>query len=523
MLKAFLGFVVSVVVLLSSVYVPPAYAASADVMITQIQAGGSGAATQEFIVLYNNSSDELDMAGWCLTHKNAVAIACFSIEPGQSKYLPAYGHAVIVSAAFAATFPSVHFSLVYVPLSQSSGSITGGSDTISLIDHNGIIDSYNWTTSIPGGMQFERHKLSAEPSVYVDTDTSSDWSITTPSTIPPDETQLVTTPVDVCPNVTGNQNAIPLGMEIDGTGGCSDSLIIPLSITELLPNAVGIDTGNEFIEFYNPNDFEVNLFGFLLSIGPQLNNSFSFPAGEYISAHSYKSFSNNQIPFTLLNTTAKVVLTTSDGRTVSEIPDYIDPKEGASWALINEVWRYTHSPTPGAKNIFMFNNLSDDSMTILPCATNQYRSPDTNHCRLIATSNVAPCKDNQYRSEETNRCRTISVDAKIIVACSEGEERNATTNRCRKIVSAAAPAACKEGQERNLETNRCRTIVKMPTAEYAVPGTKAENTGNWYVWGAIAVLFTLAVGYAVWEWHHELGTLLHRLKKGVLRFARLHK
>ncbi len=523
MLKAFLGFVVSVVVLLSSAYVPPAYAASADVMITQIQAGGSGAATQEFIVLYNNSSQELDMAGWCLTNKNGAAIACFGVELGQSRYLPAYGHAVIVSAPFAAAFPSVRFSLTYLPLSQSSGSITGGSDTISLINHDGVIDMHTWTSSIPGGMQFERHKLSAEPSIYTDTDASTDWSITGPSTIPPDETQLVTTPVDVCPNITGDQGVVPVGMEIDGTGGCSNSLIIPLSITELLPNAIGSDTGNEFIELYNPNNFEVNLAGYLLSIGPQLNDSFSFPAGVFISAHSYKSFLNSQIPFSLLNTTTKVALTTTDGRAVSEIPDYIDPKEGTSWALVNEVWRYTHSPTPGAKNIFMFSNLTDDSMTIQPCAANQYRSPDTNRCRLITTSNVVPCKDNQYRSEETNRCRTISAEAKIIVACSEDEERNAITNRCRKIISPTAPATCKEGQERNLDTNRCRTIAKMPTAEYAVLGAKAENTGNWYVWVAIGALFVLAIGYAIWEWHHEIGTLLYRLKARVLRFARLRK
>ena len=523
MLKAFLGFVVSVVVLLSSAYVPPAYAASADVMITQIQAGGSGAATQEFVVLYNNSSHELDMAGWCLTNKNAVAIACFSVELGQSRHLPAYGHTVVVSAPLAAVFPSVHFGLVYLPLSQSSGSITGGSDTISLINHNGVIDSHTWTSTIPGGMQFERHKLSAEPNIYIDTDTISDWSITTPSTIPPDETQLVTTPIDVCPNITGDQTTVPLGMVIDGTEGCSNSLIIPLSITELLPNAVGSDTGNEFIELYNPNNFEVNLSGYLLSTGLQKNNSFSFPAGEFISAGSYKSFSNSQIPFTFLNTTMKVVLTTIDGRMVSELPDYVDPKEGTSWALINEGWRYTNSPTPGAKNIFTFSTMIDDSMIIQPCAANQYRSLDTNHCRLTATSNVAPCKDNQYRSEETNRCRTILSEAKIIVACSEDEERNATTNRCRKIVSATTPAACKEGQERNLDTNRCRTIVKMPTAEYAVPAAKAENTGNWYVWGAIAVLFLLAVGYAIWEWHHEIGLLLYRLKARMLRFARPHK
>src|SRR4051812_31864888 len=106
MLKVFLGCVVSVVVLLSSAYVPldgpRAYAASANVLMTQIQAGGIGAATQEFIVLYNNSAAEVDVTGWCLTNKSGVSIACLNAPlQGQAIYLPAYKHATIVSSALA--------------------------------------------------------------------------------------------------------------------------------------------------------------------------------------------------------------------------------------------------------------------------------------------------------------------------------------------------------------------------------------------------------------------------------------
>jgi len=142
MLKVFLGFVVSVVVLLASAYVPSvghrAYATSATVLITEIQAGATGAATKEFIVIYNNSPDEVDISGWCLTNKSNVTIVCFAApSAGQALYLPGYKHAVAASTALSSTLLPGTVTSAYIPTSQSSGSITGSSDTISLIDHTG--------------------------------------------------------------------------------------------------------------------------------------------------------------------------------------------------------------------------------------------------------------------------------------------------------------------------------------------------------------------------------------------------
>jgi len=522
MLKAFLGYVVSVVVLLSSAYVTPTYAASATVLMTHIQAGGAGAATQEFIVLYNTTASRVAISNWCLTNKSNVAFACFSTDVGQTRFLPAYGHAIIASAAFATAFPTTHFSLVYTPISQSSGSITGGSDAVSLVNDGGIVDVHAWTTSIAGGMQFERRKIGGDPVVYVDTDVAADWSMTVPTSIPPDETETITTIIDLCPNIGGDQTSVPSAMEVNSIGECVEHVVVPLSITEILPNAAGTDTDNEFIELYNPNDVPVALAGYKLYVGPQLEGAYDFPTGAVLPAHSYQAFTNADIPFTLLNSSSRVVLKTQDGRAVFDVPAYTSPEDGVSWALIDELWQYTYSPTPGLMNVLAANPI-DDIPLLQACAANQYRSIETNRCRLIATSNATPCKDGQYRSEETNRCRNIAADAKAVTPCDEGEERNAETNRCRKIVAATAQTPCKEGQARNPDTNRCRTITKMPDAGYKAVGGNIENTGSWYVWVAIGALLLLAIGYAIWEWHHEIGKYFLRSKDHVLRFARLRK
>jgi hypothetical protein len=533
MLKVFLGFMVSVVVLLSSAYAfwtaPRASATSVSVLITHIQAGGIGAPTQEFIVLYNNSADEVNVTGWCLTNKSGATIACLNPPMiGQTIYLPAYQHAIVVSQSL--TSSAVTATTLYVPLSQSNGSITGSSDTISLVDSmNHVVDSQVWTSSISAGMQFERHGAGA-PVVYADTDTAMDWSITVPSSLAIDETEINTTIADICPNIEGIQAVLPPGKEIAISGDCIARAVVVLTLSEILPNATGADDGNEFIELFNPNSKAISLSEYELYIGPHYENTYYFPADVTIEPGGYVSFTNAEIPFTLLNSSSQVRLTLRDGSIIGEVPAYTDPKDGQSWANIDDEWQYTNQPTPGSRNLAMDDSIIVPAVTPelipQPCAVNQYRSTDTGRCRLtnnLVVASVIPCKDGYYRSEETNRCRVATSNVKKITPCGVGEERNLETNRCRKIAVAVTPVACKDGQERNPDTNRCRTITNMPNADYGVLGAETKGDGRWYVWATVGGVVLVALGYAVWEWHDELGKFFRKQYIYILRFARLRK
>ena len=115
------------------------------------------------------------------------------------------------------------------------------------------------------------------------------------------------------------------------------------------------------------------------------------------------------------------------------------------------------------------------------------------------------------------------MDDKTVTLCKADEERNPDTNRCRKIATSSVPAPCKEGQERNPDTNRCRTITKMPNADYAVLGAETKNSGNWYAVAAISGVMILALGYAIWEWHDEIGKFFKKRFKFIARFARIRK
>ena len=329
---------------------------------------------------------------------------------------------------------------------------------------------------------------------------------------------------DICPNIGGIQTGIPDGYKIEtsNTGNSCLLDLLPLKITELLPNPIGSDVGGEFIEIFNPNANDVSLSNYVLNVGSSVSN-YVFPTGSIIGVGKYISFSNDDIKFTLVNTTGKIDLMSADGQVIDETPAYINPNDGMAWALINEVWQYTDQPTPGGANIASTVKLISDPMSVSrlePCAANQYRSLETNRCRLISTSNstLAPCKDGQYRNEETNRCRSIASNVTALAPCKTGQERNPDTNRCRSVAAvlgASNLAPCKAGQERNPDTNRCRNVAgAMLKADYA-PEQTSQSSGNSIMWWSLAAVGSVAIVYGLWEWRQEITGLAKKIKSVV--------
>jgi hypothetical protein len=223
-------------------------------------------------------------------------------------------------------------------------------------------------------------------------------------------------------------------------------------------------------------------------------NSYHFPADLYIKARQYLKFSNDDVKFTLVNSSSRVRLRAIDNTYINETSIYNNSDTGVSWALIDDVWQFTNRPTPGGAN---WTAIIEPVVIIKP------------------KSSLVPCKDGQYRSEETNRCRNIVSDVASLVPCAEGQERNPATNRCRSvsaILSASDLKPCDVGQERNPETNRCRNITTMPTADYK-PEQVNESSNNNILYWSMGIIGLVAVGYGVWEWHVELLKFFRRLLK----------
>jgi len=453
-------------------------------------------------VLYNNSSFEADVTNWCLTNKSAIKFACFAAaSQDEISIIPAYSYATIVSPKAVHNDNQANYSLIYEPSTGSSGSIVASADTVSLVDaDNQLIDQFTWASSISSSQQWTRTKLSLLPGFFIDTDASIDWQKVVFSDFPLGQLQYRLLDPETPP-----EQPIEEPAEEPGEGPDTDpqpEAPLPATITELLPNALGTDTGNEFIEIYNPSkQFSISLNGYKLAVGPVLEKVITL--AEYIlKPGEYKIFTNAELGYSLLNTSSRVTLFMPNGDIASEVPMYSSPPDGESWALVDEVWQYSNQPTPGALNVGDLSNDDEDEAETLSSVT----------------TTPKPCAANQYRSTETNRCRLISSAASSTpAACKVGQLRNLETGRCKAITSTTT-TTCKEGQERNPETNRCRNVKQLSTATYAVKGatTKQQGGMGWYMWAAVGGIVLLIVGYAVWEWRDELKKLLEAIK---MKFA----
>lgn len=195
---------------------------------------------------------------------------------------------------------------------------------------------------------------------------------------------------------------------------------------------------------------------------------------------------------------------------------------GKSWAYdsVESVWKWAIPAPYSADNSFVTPGMGDimplATSTLKPCADNQYRSLETNRCRLIETlsSTLMPCKDGQYRSEETNRCRSIAMAAAAVLKpCQDDQFRNPATGRCKKIASTDdLPQPCPAGKERNPATNRCRNVVStdLPTTAFAVEPLK-QGAKSFVGWWALGGVGAVAAGYATWEWRRELKQVIQKV------------
>ena len=570
-LRGILCFLLVLTNVLPIVNSPSAAAVSPNgVVISHVITGESASSNSEFVALYNNSSHDIAVDGYCIKNKSVATIACIAAESNTDVVIRSHGYLTISSTVFAAAHS-------YVPDTSfvSSNSIQVGGDSLTLFDQLGNeIDKVTWGSS-GGGIgsltngTLQRKSDPAQLNVLLDSDVMANDFTSVGTLIYPANTSYdVVTVVDICPNIeltqitmpagylsdengncqpdrclniAGLQVSVPLGYDSDESGVCSphdecDNIsgvqsaipanmiradgntcswdIPPIIITEILPNAFGDDTDNEFIEIYNPSDRTVELGLYQIKTGVNSDKTYSFPSGAVIAPGEYRAFTNNTIKFTLLNTSSRVILTAVDGTVRSDTGIYDSPKEGESWAYFTDGWRYTNTPSPGAVNTLpLVEEVNTDTTDsgLAPCVEGKYRNPLTNRCRNIVTDAavLSSCDTDQYRNPETGRCKKIATST--LTPCKDGQYRSEETNRCRNIASATTLKPCRDNQYRSEETNRCRNVppASVPSAAFAVQPVKdtAMAFVGWWALGGIALL---AAGYAGWEWRREISVIFGR-------------
>ncbi len=548
-----------------SVFLPAQSLALSDsVVIQQLQTGGTGTgtATQEFILLLNRSSTDVNVSGWCLRYSSASdATVGFSVclqapDAATELWLKSGGQLSIATQSFVDSNPG------FVPDYLITGGMAAAGGHVRLVNGLIEIDKVGWGTAVnpetlPSVVHAAGQVLGRDSSATtVDTDNNS-LDFTSRNIEPVIVSGLfeVEIVVDVCPNLADLQELVPDGYLLDETGACQldfclnidglqvaipigyarnelyECTLIPLEgrvlfITELLPNTPGVDTGFEFIELYNPHNELINLVGYRLQVGPSYTKEFIFSEGT-IKAGEYLVLSDTVTNIVLPNSSGvSLRLIAPDGNTVSSSASYFNADDEDSWSLVDDAWIFTNQITPALPNKPSVQPVLDDeeidTVTIFaPCPAGKYRNPLTNRCRALETavSVLTPCDEDEFRNPETNRCKALITTASTLAPCGVGQARNPDTNRCRKTTTAeSALTPCDPGEERNPETNRCRKVQTLGVSsendlamvQDAVAVTNAQGRFNWpLLIGAIGAIG----GYASYEWRHEIKQKLRLFKK----------
>ncbi|HEX9664719.1 MAG TPA: lamin tail domain-containing protein, partial [Patescibacteria group bacterium] len=124
----------------------------------------------------------------------------------------------------------------------------------------------------------------------------------------------------------------------------------PIMITEVLPNPAGSDSG-EWLELYNPNDFEIDLTGW--RIDDEEGGSRPHKIKDtVIGPRQYLVLPRQQTKLALNNSGDSVRLF-DPNNTLIDLTDYEAARENSSWALSDDYeWSWTANLTPQDANIF---------------------------------------------------------------------------------------------------------------------------------------------------------------------------
>jgi hypothetical protein len=501
---------------------------SENIVILQLQAFGDGSRAdssyEEFILLYNSSNEDVNVTDWCIEYASSTGatiteLACIKAPNIATElYLEAGGYVSFATSEFVLGNPGFVSDFTFIrKLSNSSGHVwllDSSNNEVDRIGWGGAIYPEGFAVSVHNdGEVLSRDLLALEIDTNVNSVDFSSQFILNPVISGLYEQNVL---VDLCTNIEGLQFEIPSGYLQDGPKNCykdfcpnldglqigapsgyfklegeEDCELVPLEdsvlfVTELLANAPSYDTGQEFIELYNPNSKAIELKGYRLQLGLSFSKEYVFVSG-VIKPGEYLFFSDIVTGIVLPNSSsASVRLVAPAGNTVSETAVYSNSNDNVSWALVSDVWIYTNQITPGSAN-------------------KPYLEPVVEDVEGV-TSVLAPCPAGKYRNPETNRCKSFENAVAQLVPCGEDEYRNPETNRCNKIISSSSLEPCPEGQERNPETNRCRkvSILGSTTELSTVTDLVVESSEGQLNWPIILASVGGTIFYMLYEWRNEL-------------------
>ncbi|HJP96611.1 MAG TPA: lamin tail domain-containing protein [Candidatus Saccharimonadales bacterium] len=410
------------VLLIAAMALPDSVLASATatavaapaILITEMSPGTAVSGSQEFIELYNQSTQSINLSGeqWQVQIASSKATTWDGAKTVALSGTFYPGTYLLLSSNYTVTGDTQSYLQQYASAQFSSG-LTATSGHIRLVHTvNAVItevDRLEWSTTANGtytssgiggasvfaldsaidaGSSIKR-KTDANHTFMTTADVALNFAVSpcpsptanntasitplpTTSTSPLPTTVDIANPLCAATSSDPNQEseipvssteppAVLLPAETIVSTPTATTPTIPAAdaglsapqITELLPNpgSPRTDATDEFVELYNPNAVAFDLSGFVLTAGLTGNKQYTFPAGTTIPAHAFVAYFSETTKLSLSNTSGKVILQDPLQRTIAQSGVYDTAKDDVAWARANGKWYWTTQVTPNAANV----------------------------------------------------------------------------------------------------------------------------------------------------------------------------
>ncbi len=269
----------------------------------------------EWIELKNISSDDIDLTDFLIQDESGRD---YLISPDDFS----------TTTIKAGEFFAIDYTISRIILNNTGDKVTifdNNENKISEISYSSVkegqsfarfTNSWNWTTSPTKGLE----------------------NVLTEST---QESSSVT----IINNTTNNTSDITKQDDII----CDlNSLNKSIVISEIFPNPVGDDT-KEFIEIYNPNDYDINISNWKIK---DLSSSF-FKLTGLIKSKSYFLISREDSKLALNNSKEEIFIYDCKDVLITNLKyDKSYENQSYSYNLLNKEYFWTKNTTPGEENIF---------------------------------------------------------------------------------------------------------------------------------------------------------------------------
>lgn len=338
-----------------------------NLIITAVQiTGGTGHTQEDFVELYNPTSQSIDLSGYRLVKRTAAGVTDTLIKSWSDSTVVAPHHFYLwANSSFSAITPAAD--------TTSSGTLAdnngialrfGASDTGTVIDYLSWGTTTNTFSNVSSvnptaNESLIRENVFALSSGYELKHSAPRNSLTEllpelppePEEIPeellpegeiPEETLEAEVPPVILPDpIPVPETSIPIEP-------------IDIKITELLPNPSSNDSGFEQVELYNNGTTSVNLKDFKLD---DVSNTDAISSNSYsledidIEPQSYLAIVIPTGKFSLNNTEGDIVtLFDSTNKSLDSVSYEEDSPENESWSFFESGWAWAE-PTFGAVNL----------------------------------------------------------------------------------------------------------------------------------------------------------------------------